>query len=1032
MQSTYDNTPYNPFIEIISELSMNIRNYTDVAHQIESEIANDWERDRIFYTPLQDSPDFNPNKPPFSVLDFFPFPSGRGLHIGHPLGYIATDVVARKKRMQGFNVLYSMGFDSFGLPTEQYAIETGQHPVVTTEKNIANMRKQLQILGLSHDPGRVFSTTDPDYYKWTQFIFLKMYNSYYDPSETWTTQDGKTVQGRANDIELLKEKLTNGSWVLDPHGSPVSASNAPRYSRNFDPHTDNLDLILNKARLAYLDEVEVMWCPMLGTVLSKEEITPEGVSERGGHPVFKKPLKQWMLRITAYADRLIDDLKFVQWPDATKEMQKNWVGRSHGVEIDFKLEDQSTISIFTTRPETLQGVTAIVVSPKHALAQNFMPTTDEEATLLEELKKNSNVIKRKDSEIIITYKGLNLGVNAINPLTGIQIPVYVSDYIIDDYGSGAVMVVPAHDQRDFEFAIKNNISVIPTYIPTTEWLLENKPHASFSNDPDTLLQEYVAKPVSFKSAYSEKNDDAWINPNIPALDTEDGTPTEIITRFITINNVGKVQDNYRLRDWIFSRQRYWGEPFPIVHDIKTKKTYALDESELPVVLPEISDYAPRISDDNNQTDIEVPLSRANDWKTVTGIVLDNNKVKLVSVENGQTIIEHDGKSYPVIEFQRELNTMPNWAGSSWYYMRYADPQNNTAPISKRIEGYWAGENSEAGWIDLYVGGAEHAVLHLLYARFWHKFMQDVGITSTAEPFDRLYNQGMITGEAYRNASGIYIDVMDVSTTGSGDLRRAFQKSTGDELSIEIGKIGKRYKNGIPPEALVEQYSADIFRLFELYLGPLDKSKPWSSDQIVGMERFCKRIWNLQSKVDFDSAHQNEEFASQLNEALKGISDDIDELKLNTAIASLIKLTAKMGEMDSIPASDFKKFIQALAPFAPFIAEKIYKDIFPASHAECKSIFNSNWPEYDPAIKVDSDLEIPVTINGKRIGSIFAKSTQTDQELAQLAQNDNRLAPYFARASVDKQIDRVVIPRKNDPKAEPRIINFVLVNKLAGG
>lgn len=995
------------------------KKYSSVAHDVQAEITQQWHDEKINVTPDIKSNDFDVEKPKFSVLDFFPFPSGRGLHIGHPLGYIATDVIARKKRMEGYNVLYSMGFDAFGLPTEQHAIETGQHPKITTDNNVANMKKQLEIMGLSHDPERVFSTTDPDYYKWTQSIFLQMYNSFYDPEAKWQTKDGLQIKGKARDITELKKALIQRKWHLTKEGVPVPASSsisAESYSEN----KHNLNECLNKARLAYIDEVEVLWCPKLSTVLSKEEITPEGVSERGGHPVYRKPLRQWMLRISAYSDRLIDDLDMVDWPHSTKEMQKNWIGRQQGTTINFSIVDQEdgqtvNLETFTTRPETLHGVTALIISPKHEIVQKYEPRNLDEEELLNKLIRNSEKIKRKGMEVSSSKEAVALGLSALNPITGEKIPVYTSDYIISDYGSGAVMAVPAHDQRDFEFAQLHSISARATFVPDDRWLVANQPNQLNDESIETLVAAYLENPLDFKTAYEEKKYSLWIAPTKGWDNAQQ--PVESMNNWLQNNNAGSVTVNYRLRDWIFSRQRYWGEPFPIVHNQTDGKAYALKEDELPVILPDIDDYAPKVSNDEN-ADIAVPLTRADSWKNVRGIILKNDKVKLINSEYEDDFYELDGQLYPVIDFQRELNTMPNWAGSSWYYLRYADPKNNEHLIDPETEKYWAGNSSKGGWVDLYVGGAEHAVLHLLYARFWHKFLLDKEVVSTAEPFHRLFNQGMITGEAYKNEKGIYIDIEDVDIKAKGSVRQAFQASTGNELSIEMGKIGKRYKNGVAPEILIQKYNADTFRLFELYLGPLDKSKPWSSEQIVGMERFCNKVWALQDKV---SEKNDPQLTLEVNDTVKSVSENIDTLRLNVAIADLIKLTNTLSEREEVPKDAMKVLTKLLAPFAPFLSEKIYSNLFPEDHKECKSIFKSPWPEHRDDLTCERIVDIPVAVNGKRIGTINASEASTNDDLIVAVQSDDFLKSAYDRALSGRQVETVVIPRK----PIPRIINFVL-------
>ncbi|MHC4674125.1 MAG: leucine--tRNA ligase, partial [Planctomycetota bacterium] len=640
---------------------------------IEAKWQKYWEDNKTFRTAQPGDGNFDTGRTKFYVLDMFPYPSGAGLHVGHPLGYIATDIFARYLRMRGYNVLHPMGYDAFGLPAEQYAIEHGVPPRETTQKNIDNMRAQQKRLGLGYDWDREIATTDVEYYKWTQWIFLQMYNSWYDPD-----------RNAARPISELVHKLEQEH--LTPEERRVAIDN----------HS-----------LAYMDEVPVNWCPALGTVLANEEVTNDGRSDRGNHPVYRRPLKQWMLRITAYADRLEKDLESVDWPEAIKLMQRNWIGRSEGADVDFALADDSSkvIRVYTTRPDTLFGATYMVLAPEHELVTEI--TTDEYQdavyTYVQQASRKSEMDRTADTK---EKTGVFSGAYAINPVNNDKIPIWVADYVMMGYGTGAIMAVPAHDTRDFEFAQKYQLPIIQVVMPPAneDW------------------RGYIGDGIAVNS------------------DKYDGLGTaefkKQITQWLEGKGLGQGAVNYKLRDWLFSRQRYWGEPFPIVHDQETGATFALDESELPVELPDIDDYRPQASDDP-EVPPAPPLGRVTEWVKVKGFVTEKGSVKLI--KPGQM----PPADTELRTFHRELNTMPQWAGSCWYYLRYMDNKNSQALVEPQVEKYWMGPGDQkpTGGVDLYVGGAEHAVLHLLYARFWHKVLYDLGHVSTPEPFGRLFNQG---------------------------------------------------------------------------------------------------------------------------------------------------------------------------------------------------------------------------------------------------------------------------------------------------
>ena len=746
------------------------------------------------------------NKPKYYVMDMFPYPSGSGLHVGHPLGYIASDIISRYKRLEGYNVLHPMGFDSFGLPAEQYAIKTGQHPKETTEKNIKRFKEQLNTLGLSFDWDREVKTSDSDYYRWTQWIFLKLYNSYFD-----------SKKNKACDITKLK------------------------IPKNLDD--DKKEKFIDSKRLAYIDEIDVNWCEELGTVLSNEEVIG-GISERGGFPVIRKPMTQWVMRITSYSERLLEDLDSLDWPESIKVSQKNWIGKSEGAEIKFKIEDDKEIEVFTTRPDTIFGATYLVLAPEHSLIDH-LTTKKQEKEVKEYIFQASRKSELERQENEKNKTGVFTGSYAINPISEEKIPIWTSDYVLASYGTGAIMAVPAHDERDYEFAKKFKLNI-------TEVIENNSNNLCYTGDGKIINSgEYNGlNNIKFK---------------------------KIVTDLLKNKGLGKKTINYKLRDWIFTRQRYWGEPIPILHN--NKKRFAVKDQDLPVKLPEVKSYLP--TDDGSS-----PLARNKDWKEIT----------------------IDGK-----KFERETNTMPQWAGSCWYYLRYLDPKNSQNFADQSKIKYWMP-------VDLYIGGAEHAVLHLLYARFWHKVLFDLGFVNTSEPFKKLVNQGMILGR-----SNFVYRIKDSNKYVSYNLRNDFDYTKihvdvnlvdNDKLNIkkfinsskeyrdaefiledneyicgfETEKMSKSKSNVVNPDNIIQSFGADTLRMYEMFLGPIEQSKPWNTNGIEGVYKFLNKFWSLfykENKLHISEEKPDNEELKILHNAIKKIKDDIERLSLNTCVSQLM-------------------------------------------------------------------------------------------------------------------------------------------------
>ncbi|MDR7086551.1 leucyl-tRNA synthetase [Aeromicrobium panaciterrae] len=913
---------------------------SDLAGDIERRWQDRWETEGTFEAP-------NPTGDlagevtgeKFFIMDMFPYPSGAGLHVGHPLGYIATDVIGRYRRMQGDNVLHALGYDAFGLPAEIHAVQTGEHPRGNTISNMANMRRQLRRLGLAHDPRRSFATIDSEFMRWTQWIFIQIFESWYD-----------TDANRARPISELIEKLgTNDPQVIDQH------------------------------RLAYIDESPVNWCPALGTVLSNEEVTPEGRSERGNFPVFPRNLRQWKMRITAYADRLIDDLDRMDWPESVKHMQRNWIGRSHGAEVSFAVDGAETkIDVFTTRPDTLFGATYVVLAPEHELVGELTAAawpdgvdaawTGGAATPAEAIADyraaagaKSDVERQENRD----KTGVFTGSYAINPVNGTSLPVFIADYVLTGYGTGAIMAVPGQDSRDWEFAEKFGLPIIRTV----------QPSEGFEDGP------FLGEGPAINSA----NDDIDLN-GLPIAEAK-----STIIAWLAQQGSGRGTTTYRLRDWLFSRQRYWGEPFPIVFD-ENGSPIAVPDSMLPVELPEVPDYLPKTFEPDDVTsEPEPPLARVPDWVNVELDLGDGLK-----------------------KYRRETNTMPNWAGSSWYELRYADPHNDKTLVDPENEAYWLGPRKagDTGGVDLYIGGVEHAVLHLLYARFWHKVLFDLGHLSSEEPFQKLFNQGYIQAYAYTDARGVYVPAEDVVEHVDG--AETTYTYDGKPVNREYGKMGKSLKNIVTPDEMYDAYGADTFRVYEMSMGPLDVSRPWETRAVVGAQRFLQRVWRL--VVDEDSGESvatddalDAETLHALHKTIEGVRVDMDEMRFNTAIAKLIELTNHLTKANVRSRAALEPLVLMTAPLAPHVAEELWAKL---GHAD--SLARAPYPVADAAHLVEQSVTCVVQVLGKVRGKLEVSPDISDEDLQALA-----LAEPNVVRSIDGREVRKVIVRA------PKLVSIVV-------
>lgn len=803
-------------------------------------------------------------KPKYYILDMFPYPSGAGLHVGHPEGYTASDIIARYKRMKGFNVLHPIGWDAFGLPAEQYAIKTGTHPSETTKKNVENFTRQIKSLGFSYDWDREINTTDPNYYKWTQWIFLQLY----------------------------------------------------------------------KRGLAYVSEAPVNWCPALGTVLANEEVI-DGKSEVGGYEVIRKPMRQWMLKITAYAERLLQDLEELDWPERIKAMQRNWIGKSLGAEVVFKVESPiaANIKVFTTRPDTLFGATFLVLSPEHPLVRSIVtpPFRDAVDAYCNQAAKKSDLER---TDLAKTKTGCFTGAYAINPVNGAKTPIWIADYVLASYGTGAIMSVPAHDTRDYEFAKTFDLPIIQVI-----------------EGGDIEREAYTGDGVHINSGF------------IDGTNVKDGKQKMI--EWLESTGTGRGAVNYKLRDWLFSRQRYWGEPFPIVWD-KDGNHHPLPEEQLPLTLPEVKSYEPSGTG-------ESPLANIDSWL-------------------------HVG------DMTRETNTMPQWAGSCWYYLRYIDPNNDTAPFSAANEKYWMP-------VDFYIGGAEHAVLHLLYARFWHKVLYDIGLVHTKEPFKKLFNQGMILGLSYKDARGALVPNDQVIAKDG----KYFSKETGEELSQIPAKMSKSLKNVVNPDDIIRDFGADSLRLYEMFMGPLDQVKPWDTQGVQGVNRFLAKCWRLIVAQNENVLQDNirdiacdAETETLMHQTIRKLGEDIESLNFNTGISQMMVYVNHLSRLKEVPKAAAEALVLVLAPYAPHIAEELWSIL---GHSDC--IANAQWPEFDAQKCEVARIKMAVQVVGKTRGTIEIDRNASDDDIVKAAQ----AIPAVAKQLDGKTIVKTII-------VPGRILNFI--------
>ena len=877
------------------------------------------------------------------VQDMFPYPSGEGLHVGHPLGYIATDVYARYFRMTGRNVLHALGFDSFGLPAEQYAVQTGTHPRTRTEANIVNFRRQLGRLGLGHDARRSFSTTDVEFYKWTQWIFLQIYNAWFDPAVN-----------KARPITELVAEFDSGERTLDD-GRQLSALSAGERADVIDAY-----------RLVYRADSMVNWCPGMGTVLANEEVTSDGRSDRGNFPVFRKRLRQWMMRITAYSDRLLDDLDALDWPEKVKTMQRNWIGRSTGASALFTA-DHSDIEVFTTRPDTLFGATYLVLAPEHDLvdlltAADWPDAVDARwtfgaagpaeavAAYRRSIAAKSD-LERQESK---AKTGVFIGSYATNPANGQPVPIFIADYVLAGYGTGAIMAVPGHDQRDWEFAHEFGLPIVEVIAGG------NISQAAYTGDGEVVNSDHLDG-LSVQSA------------------------KEAITARLTADGRGQARIEYKLRDWLFARQRYWGEPFPIVHDADGRP-YPLPESALPVELPDVADYSPVLFDpDDADSEPSPPLAKAADWVHVELDLGDGLK-----------------------PYTRDTNVMPQWAGSSWYELRYADPHNSEEFCAKENEAYWMGPRpaehgaGDPGGVDLYVGGVEHAVLHLLYSRFWHKVLYDLGHVSSREPYRRLVNQGYIQAFAYTDSRGSYVPAADVVEREG----KFYYSSPDGEIEVfqEFGKIGKSLNNSVSPDEICDNYGADTLRVYEMSMGPLEASRPWATKDVVGAYRFLQRVWRLvideQTGDERVAEHAalDTETARLLHRTIAGVSEDYAALRNNTAAAKLIEYTNHLTKEGVNARAALEPLVLMVAPLAPHLAEELWRRL---GHET--SLAHGPFPVADPQYLVEETVEYPVQVNGKVRGHITVAADADADALETAALADEKVQAFLNGATPKKVI-----------------------------
>ena len=878
---------------------------------IEKKWQKYWEDNKTFKTPEDLS---NPKK--CYILDMFPYPSGAGLHVGHPEGYTATDIYSRYKRMKGFNVLHPMGWDAFGLPAEQYAIQTGTHPSVTTKNNCDTFRRQTKELGLSYDWDKEINTTDPMYFKWTQWIFLRLYNTWFDEK----LQKGRPV----SELKIPEEIVKKGKAEVTKY--------------------------IDAQRLAYYDNAQVWWCPNCRIVCANEEVLFDGSHEKCGNRVEKKNLKQWMLRIPKYAERLLKGIDNLDWPEGIKDMQRNWIGRSTGAEVDFRIEGlEEKLTVFTTRPDTLFGATYMVIAPEHSMLHKI--ATENHRKDVDEYIKAASLKSDLDRTDLAKDKtGVFSGRYAINPVNNKKIPIWIADYVLMGYGTGAIMAVPAHDTRDFEFAQKFKLGILCIQDPAV-------------SDPDQK-----ARILSGSECWTE--DGKYINSSssengidINGLNKEEGI--QKIIKWLEYKGIGKEKVNYKLRDWLFSRQRYWGEPFPVIH-WEDGEISLIDESQLPLELPVLEKYLP------GETG-ESPLANAGEWLNVT---------------------DKSGR-----KGRRETNTMPQWAGSCWYYLRFIDPSNDKLIFNKEKEKYWMP-------VDLYIGGAEHAVLHLLYSRFWHKVLFDLGIVSTEEPYQKLFNQGMILAFAYESQAGAKISADLVEERDGG----FYNSENGEKLNQIVAKMSKSLKNVVNPDDVVSKYGADSLRLYEMFMGPLDVTKPWDEKGVKGVFNFLGRTFRFYSNTEnIIEGNEDPEILKGLHQTIKKVEGDIENLRFNTALSAMmifLNLSLKKGK---VTGSTARTFIQLLAPFAPHLAEELW-----SIQGQHKTITYEPWPEANEDFIKEDSFEYPVSFNGKMRFKIELPLSMNKDEVAKTVLADPR-AKKWLETGVLANI--IVVPG--------RIVNIVI-------
>jgi leucyl-tRNA synthetase len=912
--------------------------------EIEQKWQQYWKAQQTYKTGI------DTRKPKYYVLDMFPYPSGAGLHVGHPLGYIASDIYSRYKRLKGFNVLHPMGYDAYGLPAEQYAIQTGQHPAVTTSRNIRRYREQLDKIGFCYDWDREIRTCEPDYYHWTQWAFIQMFNHYFD-----------TEKQKALPVSALTEKFTvSGTADVKAHTTTDISFTATEW--NAMSEKEQQEMLLN-FRIAYLADLKVNWCPALGTVLANDEVS-EGVSIRGGHPVEQKVMRQWSLRVSAYAQRLLDGLSTIDWSESLRETQKNWIGRSEGAEMQFKLRDQDQIiDIFTTRADTIYGVTFMVLAPESELVK--ICTTPEQAeavnAYLDATRKRTERERQADRRVT----GVFSGSYAINPVSGTEIPVWISDYVLAGYGTGAIMAVPGHDSRDYAFARHFNLPIIP--------LIEgcDVSTESFDAKEGIMMNSGFLDGLTVKEAIKKAN------------------------AYVEENGIGRVKVNFRLRDAIFSRQRYWGEPFPVYY--KDDMPYMLDESKLPLKLPEVDKFLPTETG-------EPPLGRAKNWQNEDG-------------------------------FPYELCTMPGFAGSSAYYLRYMDPKNDRELVSKEANEYWRS-------VDLYIGGTEHATGHLIYSRFWNKFLFDLGLVCEDEPFKRLINQGMIQGR-----SNFVYRIKDTNTFVSMNLKDQYETTPihvdvnivhNDQLDMEkfrnwnpeyktaefitedgkyicgwaVEKMSKSMFNVVNPDDIIEKYGADTLRLYEMFLGPLEQSKPWDTNGIDGVHRFLKRLWSLfhrDGNLLLNNETPNADELKILHKTIKKITYDIENFSYNTSVSAFMICVNELYALKCSKKAILEPFVILLAPFAPHVAEELYHIL-----GNEGTVCDAEFPVCNEAYLVESTVKYPVSFNGKVRFTLELPANMAKEEVEKAALSDDKTAAHLQGATIKKVI---VVPGK--------IVNIVL-------